>query len=404
MVTGLQAASAEDATWKSTWDGMLYGYGTNTNLQNHSVLNPGNYLAKLNQHSDTAEGRFDFNADSNALQIFARPILLTQHDGNSFGETSHSESYLSQWKVRWKSSDSVALSGGRELLNWGPAQFRSPSNPYYFNNGRSNPMAELSGIDTMRLSYAPNVNTAVYLARIYDSGYGHSNPDPWSNSWLVKADWRGEDSVIGMALARQAQQSLFIGAHGQRTIEDAWLLYGEVGSYTLPNLLRSPADANQPFNVETESARRTDVLAGASYTFENGHTFYAEYMHYDHGFTAAESSAYFARAASGSNEFPSGNSIPVLATALTNAPPLLGRDYLYFVWQSNMMESSGFNRVMLTHNLTDNSDELSGYSEYTVSSHLSIFGLATFNYGGVEREFARLFDQMITAGVKVALP
>jgi hypothetical protein len=265
-------------------------------------------------------------------------------------------------------------------------------------------MAELSGMDTMRLAWSPDVSTTMYMARIFDSGYGHSEPDPWSNSWLIKADWRGAESTVGMALAKQEQESLFVGTHAQVTVSDAWLLYSEAGSYTLANVLLSPENANQPFLVKAESPRRTDVLAGASYTFENGHTLYAEYLRYDHGYNAAENSAYFARATSAASVFPTSNSIPVLATALSTASPLLGRDYLYLVWQSNLMESAGFTRMMFTHNMTDRSNELSGYSEYTVNTHLSAFGQATINYGGAQHEFARLFEQMFTIGVKVALP
>jgi hypothetical protein len=127
-------------------------------------------------------------------------------------------------------------------------------------------------------------------------------------------------------------------------------------------------------------------------------------LHFEHGYNAVENNAYFSRSASAANTFPSGNSIPVLATALTYAPPLLGRDYLYFVWQSNLMESSGFSRLMFTHNLTDNSNQVSGYSEYTVNPHLSAFGLATFNNGGAQHESARFIDQMLIFGLKIALP
>ena len=361
-------------------------------------------MAKLAQRSDTADARFNFKTESDTLQITARPILLEQQQRNAFGDTNKSGGYFSQWQASWRTNETLSLNGGREMLNWGPAQFRSPSNPFYFNNGRSNPMAELSGMDTLRLSWSPLVSTSVYVARLFDSGYGHSNPDPWSSSCLVKADWRGDASTVGIALAKQEQQSLFVGLHAQRTVSDAWLLYTEAGSYTLPNLLRSPADVNQPFIVAAESPRRTDELLGAAYTFENGQTLTAEYMHYDHGYSAEDGSAYFIRATNAASAFPSGNSSSILSTALSYAPPLLGRDYLYLVWQTNLMESSGYTRVMFTHNLTDSSNELDGYSEYTVNPHLSIFGLATFTGGGVQSEFARLYEQMLTLGVKVALP
>jgi hypothetical protein len=168
--------------------------------------------------------------------------------------------------------------------------------------------------------------------------------------------------------------------------------------------LLSPADVNQPFIVAAESSRRTDELLGAAYTFENGQTLTTEYLHYEHGYNAADGSAYFTRAASAASAFPTGNSIPILSSALTYAPPLLGRDYLYLVWQTNLMESTGYSRVMFTHNLTDSSNELDGYSEYSVNPHLSIFGLATFTGGGAQSELSRLYGQMLTVGVKVALP
>jgi hypothetical protein len=398
------SAQADEGTQAVSWDGMLYGYASSMNLRNDSVLNPGNYIAKLAQRTDIADARFNFKTESDSLQLTARPILLTQQQRNAFGDTNKSEGYFSQWQASWRTNETLSLNGGRELLNWGPAQFRSPSNPFYFNNGRSNPMAELSGMDTLRLAWLPLVSTSAYVARIFDSGYGHVEPDPWSNSWLVRADWRGDDSAVGLALAKQEQQSLFVGLHAQRTVSDAWLLYTEAGSYTLPNLLRSPADVNQPFIVAAESPRRTDELLGAAYTFENGQTLTAEYMHYDHGYSAEDGSAYFIRATNAASAFPSGNSSSILSTALSYAPPLLGRDYLYLVWQTNLMESSGYTRVMFTHNLTDSSNELDGYSEYTVNPHLSIFGLATFTGGGVQSEFARLYEQMLTLGVKVALP
>ena len=397
-------ALAEESEWKTSWDGMLYGYASSMNLRNDSVLNPGNYLAKLAQRTDTADARFDFKTESDSLQLTARPILLAQQQRNAFGDTNKSEGYFSQWQASWRTNETLSLNGGRELLNWGPAQFRSPSNPFYFNNGRSNPMAELSGMDTLRLVWSPLVSTSVYVARLFDSGYGHTNPDPWSNSWLVKADWRGDDSAVGLALAKQEQQSLFVGLHAQRTVADAWLLYTEAGSYTLPNLLLSPADVSQSFIVVAESSRRTDELLGAAYTFENGQTLTTEYMHYEHGYNEADGSAYFTRAANAASAFPNGNSIPVLATALTYAPPLLGRDYLYLVWQTNLMESTGYTRVMFTHNLTDSSNELDGYSEYTVNPHLSVFGLATLTSGRAQSELSRLYEQMLTLGVKIALP
>jgi hypothetical protein len=43
------------------------------------------------------------------------------------------------------------LSYGRENLQWGPSYLFSPSNPFFHDNGRSNPKKEIPGMDFARL-------------------------------------------------------------------------------------------------------------------------------------------------------------------------------------------------------------------------------------------------------------
>jgi hypothetical protein len=392
-------ASAQD--WRMSAEGTAYAYFNTLQVRNDSVLNPNNLVAKLAERSTIAEGRFNLKAESTSLRFSARPILMAQQDYLGTESKDQSQAYLSQWQARWKASDSVALSGGRELLNWGAAQFRSPSSPFYFNNGRSNPMTELSGMDAVRLAWSPSVNTSVYAARLFGSGQNHAEPDPWRTGWLLKADWRGDETAVGLAVSKSAQQAAFLGAHAQSMFGDEWLLYGELGSSTLNNTLLSPADVNQPFTLTSESARKTNYLLGVAYTFEGGQTLSTEYLHYGHGYTSTEIGTYFARAASASSNLPS--AMPILAMALS-APPLLGRDYLHLVWQSNLLANTGFSRFMLTRNLSDNSSELSAYTEHTLNPHVTIFAFASLSDGGVQRELSRFYGQLLGAGLKVPLP
>jgi hypothetical protein len=83
-----------------------------------------------------------------------------------------SDASLSQWQLRAGLTETVALSLGREVMNWGPAQFRSPSSPFYFDNGRANPSRELSGVDAAKLAWTPDASTFLSLAWVEDSG-GH---------------------------------------------------------------------------------------------------------------------------------------------------------------------------------------------------------------------------------------
>lgn len=397
-------AVAEEAPWRTSWDGTLYGYASDTAVRSDSVLNPGNHIARLPERSTVAEARFNFKAENERVRLTLRPILLAQEDRNVFGNQQKNEAYLSQWQVRVSVAESWNLAGGRDVLNWGAAQFRSPSNPFYFNNGRSNPMSELSGVDMARLTWSPDVQHSLYVARLFGSGHGHADPDPWSDSWLVKADMRGDGRTGGIALAKQLGQALFIGAYGQQAVGDEWLVYGEMGSSTRANALLSPEDIALPFSVVSESPRRTNGLLGATYTAESGQSFTLEYLRYDFGYDADESAAYFSRAAYATAAFPSAATQQTLGMALGAAPQLLGRDYVHLVWQSNIMESNGYWRLMATHNLTDDSNEVSGYGEHTLSPRITAFALAQATTGGAQREFASLSTRLITLGVKFALP
>ncbi len=378
-------AVADD--WNSSWDSALYAYADRTSVRADSPHNPG--IARLPQHNTTAEARFNLKVENDALRLTLRPIVLTQNNNVN----NQYDSYLSQWQLRLRISEDWRIAAGREVLNWGPAQFRSPSSPFYFANGRNNPMRELSGVDALKISWNPNIQSTLTLAHV--TGSGHVAQDSWRNSWLLKADQRGEESAAGLALSHTPGQGLFLGLHGQQTVSDALLLYGEMSSSTRTNALQSPPDTALPFSVVRRSAHQTTALLGMAYTFDNGQSLNAEYLHDGHGYRATEQNAYFARAAT--SPFNVG-------MALSFAPPLLGRDYLHLVWQSNLMESGGYWRTMATHSFTDGGNELSGYAETVITPHISAFALAALPLGSARQEFSSLYHYNVTAGLKVALP
>lgn len=391
----VSGASAEDSGWRTTWDGTLYGYANSMSLRADSVLNPGNQLARLSQRRDVVELRLNLKAENETVRFTMRPIASVREVGNTFGTQSRNESYVSQWQVRVRAAEGWNVAAGREVMNWGAAQFRSSSSPFYFDNGRSDPMRELVGMDNVKLAWTPDMQRSATLARIARSGYGAAQPDQWRDSWMAKLDQRGDEWAYGVVAVKAPHLPAFYGAHAQFTQSDALLLYGELGSSVQTSALQSPADVARPFSVQAISPRRNSVLAGAAYTFEDGKSLNVEYLHEGGGFTAAEADAYFARAAS---------ALPWAGMALGYAPRLLGRDYLHLVWQSNMMESDYYWRMMFTHNLTDASNELGAYGEKTLNPHLSAFATLVVNSGGARQELSALFTRSVTAGLKVALP
>lgn len=388
----VSTASADDSDWSTSWDGTLYGYANSMSLQADSLLNPGNRVAGLPQRSDIAELRLNFKAENEFLRLTARPIASARDMRNTFGAQQRSEGYLSQWQVRVRAAEGWNVAAGREALNWGAAQFRSPSSPFYFDNGRNDPLRELTGMDVLKLSWTPDMRSSANVARIYSSGYGAMQPDVWRNGWLAKFDQRGGEWAYGMVAVKVPHLPAFYGAHGQNTMSDALMLYGEACSSARAFALQSPADATQPFTVQAPSPRRTTALAGAAYTFESGKSLSAEYLHEGHGYTAAEERAYFQRATT------------QIGLPLGLMPRLLGRDYLHLVWQNNMMGEAGYWRLMYTHNLTDGGNELAGYGETVLASQLSVYALAVFPQGNARQEFSALFKRSVTAGLKIALP
>jgi hypothetical protein len=385
-------ATAEDFVWRTSWDGTLYGYANSTVVRNDSVLNPYNQIARMPQRSDVAELRFNFKAENETVRLTARTISVTREMRNAFGTQSRSEGYASQWQVRVRAAESWNVAAGRDVLNWGAGQFRSPSSPFYFDNGRTDPMRELVGMDMMKLSWTPDMQNSTTLARVVRSGYGVGRPDAWRDSWLAKFDRREDALAYGLVVAKAPDLGAFYGAHGQYTLSDELMLYGEFGSSVLPVVLQSSADTMEPYVVESPSPRRNATLFGSSYTFEGGTSLMTEYLHDGHGYTPEEERAYFQRA---TTQF---------GLPLGLMPRLLGRDYIHAVWQANMMSETGYWRLMYTRNLTDNGNELAAYGETTVNPHLSVFALAVVSVGNARQESSVLFDRSVTAGVKIALP
>lgn len=381
-----------ESDWRTSWDATLYGYANSTTLRPDSVLNPGNRIAGLAQRSEVGELRGNLKAENDSVRFTARPIVSSRNTRNEFGNTQRSDGYLSQWQVRVRAAEGWNVAGGREVMNWGAAQFRSPSSPFYFDNGRSDPMRELVGMDVLKLSWTPDMQSSLSVAHIAGSGYGAVQPDVWRDSLLVKFDQRGDGWAYGVVAVSIPHIPAFYGAHAQTNLADEWMVYGEAGSSSSAAALQSGVDVMQPFTVQQPAPRSTTALAGATYTFENGTSLSTEYLHDERGYTSQQESAYFQRA----------TVVPGMALGL--APKLLGRDYLHMVWQSNMLGEIGYGRLMYTHQITDGGNELSGYAEAVVNPHVSAFVLAQLPFGDAQQEFTALFTRSVTLGLKVALP
>lgn len=385
----------------------MWAYVSHQDLVRDSVLNPGNRVANLPETQWTNEVRLNVSAGTESTDIVLRPRILSQLNQDN-GDTGHSsDTYLSQGFARLKIGHPLTLTAGRDLFTWGPANFRSPSNPFYFDAGRTQPLLEISGIDLVRLHYADGRMGATG-AYVFDAGHQIGNPD-YRHTALLKVDYRGSDYLVSGIGSQQRGYAPFYGAFVQFSQNDALLLYGEFGSGQRALALQPSATPfGIPYQLQQPSTRAQTSLLGASYTLLNGQVLSLEYLHDGHGYSLATERQYFQRASDVASQLAVAQSGPVatralgsLQQALGQAPALLGRDYLFVLWQSNPQEASSYWRAMWTSNVLDHSSQLNVYVEKNVSPHISVFGAAIWNTSRADTEYGALQHSVVTLGAKL---
>lgn len=376
------AADAEQA-WQGSVAAEVWAYTTQLQGRGDSPLNPDNRLAKLAGSQATAEARINLRWRDEESDLVLRPRLLRSDAAG--------EAYLSQGFLRTRLDSSLTLTAGRELLSWGPANFRSPSHPIYFDAGRSNPLREVSGVDLVRINLNSGESGAT-LARVVSRGHLDAQAAPGAMS-LAKFDLRGEAALASLIVAGPVYGAAFVGGYAQATLGEAWLVYGEFGS-----------------GRRAQSPRAGTGLVGAAYTLENGQSVALEALHDAHGYGREEIRRYFADASALAAQYRAAPEAGTAAAALrglgqvlSQAPALLGRDYGHLLWQSNPQEGERYWRLMLTRNFQDRSSQLGLYLESSLSPRLSAFLAATRNLGGAGSEFSALWRTSLVAGVKCFL-
>jgi hypothetical protein len=391
LLLALAAPGPAEDLFKPSGSAEVWTYGTANQRVDASLLNPDNRVALLPDPQWTGDARVNLRLTRDAAEIVLRPRVLEQHDPGLAAVPDVDQAYLSQGFARIRLDEALTVTGGRELLTWGPANFRSPSNPIYFDAGHDEPLREVPGVDLARLDWVRGPLTLT-AARVQDAGHldRAATPAPIS---VFKADLRGRDSLASAVLATQVWGAPFYGGFAQATLGQAWLVYGEIGSGRRSQALApDPSLQGPPYQVTAPSPRATTALLGAVYTLENGQTLGAEWLRDGHGFSGPSERLYFARAARAP--------LASLGQALGQAPALLGRNYAALLWQSNLQETGHYWRVGWTGNLQDGSSQVLLYGEKSLSARCTALAALTRDLGGPDSEFASLYRTSLSLGVK----
>jgi hypothetical protein len=408
-----------------------------------STQNPNN-IAGIPRYIGNLEIRPDLRFNTQYLDAAFKPRARLDYqawkDGQREGEDEWNDDwYVNEWLVRLKALDRIFLSYGRENLQWGPSFLYSPSNPFFFDNGRSNPYVEVPGMDFGRLVFVPHMLWTTSFIVNTDKGRNMLlGTDPFEKTYAVKADYSGNQNYASLILSQRDSKNT-LGYFGGWTVSDALLLYSEgsmrKGSDALyPNLRRTTlvhsfletifqtSDLSLILDryaelrkAVMEKTREDDsdiypvLLVGGSYTFETIGTLSLEYMYNSPGYTKDEADLYYLVRGNAAYAYADMGAFPALSGAYTLYQT--GYTGLRFLRKNYTMlqyyKGNIFNRLdttlRWTQNVDDGSAQFLGLLSYSLGNRLELFSSGVVNSGKEDSEFGTFIDYQFMFGFKYSM-
>jgi hypothetical protein len=370
-------------------------------------LNPDNRLLALPRQVSEGEARLDLSADLGRLSLAAKPRArwTREHwqDGPPAGESdADAEVFLLEGSGQLRFWEALFASFGRENLQWGPGQLANPSNPFFADNGRDNPVREVPGMDFARVVWLPT--GAWTLSWIANTGRGEGElaAGEWRASQALKLDYLGYAAHGGLLLHAGAGVRPSLRGYGQVTATEALLLYAEAG-LSRGSRVRYPADGPPPLGLALEETKRDEhrwfptSLLGASYTLRLGPTLSAEYLYHGEGYDDAESEGFFDLAHGAGALAAAGLADPgTFSTRLR----LLRRNYLFLQYLHTEIARRLTVLLRSTQNLDDASHLATGFAEWNLSDRWRLFAFGAYGSGGNRDEFGSAVRYLGLAGVE----
>jgi len=281
---------------------------------------------------------------------FAAEWTKVEFNDNQEETDQDFEQFVNEFLMRFMVNDRLFVSYGRENLQWGPGWLFSPSNPFFSDNGRSNPKIEVPGMDFARLIYLPNMTWTVSLISNLDEGRQELAPgEKFADKHAFKLDYTGQETYAGLILSHEEQGETGLGVYGGGTFNDATLFY---------------TDMSISENDDTSASYRSAILIGGSYTLEAGPTITVEYGHQE------------------------------------NFPTFSTRDNIILQYTHNNIRDILNITLILTANLNDSSTRFTANAEYMASDHIQLFLYTTTDFGEENNEFGKFLDYRIMAGLE----
>jgi hypothetical protein len=312
--------------------------------------------------------------------------------------------------VRLRLHEGLFASYGRENLQWGPSWLVSPSNPFFRDNGQSNPTSEVPGMDFGRLLWMPDASwTGSFIA---NTGEGTQNViGEFKNTYAVKFDYTTFKKYASLIVSHREGERARFGGFAGWTVSDAVLLYGEgslfkASDYWSP--LRSAveqAGVNPDLFIEEDNSLDGILLLGGSYTFEAGPSLSMEYVFNGPGLNNEEAARLFQIAGRGSDIFNDPQAIYDALRNRTDDPPsysvkMLRKNYVMLQY-SHLQIRDVLNLILrYTYNIDDSSSQLLPIVQYSLGDHSQVYLVGSQTFGSKDSEFKMLIDRSVMVGIQ----
>ena len=419
---------SSDTTWEllraGIPDELEYGlttltYGSYQEIAD-SIANPRNSFLLLPSYTFNTEVRPDFSYVRQRLELSLKPRLMLHwrnwqvdpNNGSPGYERSEwsEDTYINEGLARVGLTDNLFISYGRENLQWGPSYLLSPSNPFFRDNGRRNPIQEVPGMDFARLVWLPAESWTISLIANTDRGRQPQGLDPFAQSFALKADWNGPSSYASGVLSHRDTDRSRIGLFGGWTATDAMLVYAESdmarGTAALyPQQVNNPLGGRMVAQEQDSNVWGGTLLLGSAYTLAAGPTLTAEVVYHSPGYSAGQAKTYYQlrRQAATMIDDPGaagGLAQMTLGQTLDPGLRLLRRHYLMLQVVQNEIGDVLNLTGRWTQNFDDGSGQFIGIAEYYAGDHLKLFAWGTVNSGDGDTEFGALFNYQAMLGME----
>jgi len=383
-----------------------------------SSQNPHNDFLQIPHYAFKYEFRPDFSLAFRQIKLSIKPRFVGTwqdwEDGSQKGQSKTDDDiYINEWLASYKLHENWFVSYGRENLQWGPSFLLSPSNPFFRDNGQSNPRQEVRGMDFVRSVWV--MNPAWTLSLIDNVGEGAQTfLYEFEPTYAIKIDYTTYQKYASLIGSYTENDRFHLGGFGGWTVSDGLMLYTE-GSLSMgTNALYPRKLYIQPLDLELirmvaaeedSTALETIWLFGGSYTFLSGQTIAAEYVFNGPGYSREEAESYyqFRRVASRFYDFryPIGD-LSKLGLLHTLDPKLrlLRQNYLMLQYlQTQIWEKLNL-LIRCTINLDDASSQLIYNLGYDLGDHTQLYLIGNQNIGNTETEFGSIYQYGISLGIE----